>query len=80
MYIVYVLHSSQFDKIYIGYTSDLASRMRSHNKLSKKGWTVKYRPWEVVHTEVFELKSEAMRREKELKSHRGRDYIREEIL
>ena len=77
---IYVLHSLQSDKIYIGYTSDLASRLESHNKLATKGWTIKFRPWRLVHTEVFETKAEAMHREKQLKSARGREFIREEIL
>ena len=80
MYIVYVLHSEKFNKIYIGYTSNLEERLLSHNKLGKKGWTVKYRPWELVHKEEFSSKAEAMKREKELKSSRGRNFIRTEIL
>jgi hypothetical protein len=39
---VYVLHSVQHDKIYIGYSSDLESRLKSHNELATKGWTVKW--------------------------------------
>jgi len=79
MYTVYVLHSKKFDKIYIGYSSDIESRINSHNNLATKGWTVKYRPWGIVYTEAYELKSEAMQRERELKSHRGRNYIRKMI-
>jgi putative endonuclease len=77
---VYVLHSGQYDKIYIGYTSDLESRLNSRNELATKGWTVKFRPWSLVHTETFETKAEAMGREKQLKSARGREFIRKEIL
>nr|WP_237249358.1 GIY-YIG nuclease family protein [Sphingobacterium faecale] len=40
MYTVYVLYSPVYDKIYIGYTGNLANRLLSHNKLSTKGWTV----------------------------------------
>ncbi len=80
MFTVYVLYSEKFDKIYIGYTSDLEQRFLSHNKLSKKGYTVKFRPWKIVYTEQFEDKKEAMRREKALKSSRGRYFIRNEIL
>lgn len=72
MFTVYALHSPNYDKIYIGYTSDLDSRMRSHNELGTKGWTIKYRPWEVVYTEEHQTKAEAMRREKQLKSAKGR--------
>ena len=80
MYTVYVLHSSTYGKIYVGYTSNLLERFKSHNELSKKGYTKKYRPWLVVHVEMFEDKSEAMKREKGLKSGQGRKYIHEAIL
>ena len=75
MYTVYALYSPGYDKIYIGYTSNLEQRMLSHNKLGKKGWTKRYRPWEIIFTEGFEDKAEAMKREKQLKSAKGRDYV-----
>ena len=79
MYTVYVLHSPTFDKIYIGYTSNLIQRLLSHNELATKGYTIKFRPWIVVHKEEFEDKSDAMKREKELKSFKGREWIRGKI-
>ena len=75
MYIVYILYSVRFNKIYIGYTSDLENRFKSHNELGIKGWTIRFRPWEILHTENFESKSNAMKREKQLKSAAGRDFI-----
>ena len=75
MFTVYVLYSESFGKIYIGYTSDLAERFKSHNELATKGWTIKFRPWKIVHTEFFENKSDAMRREQELKTAKGREWI-----
>ena len=80
MYTVYVLHSATSDKIYIGYTTDIENRLLSHNKLATKGWTIKFRPWKLIYSEEFTSKSEAMKREKELKSHQGREYIRKELL
>ena len=77
---VYVLFSPTFNKIYIGFSSDLEGRLLSHNFLATKGWTVKFRPWTLVHTESFLTKVEAMKREKELKSAKGREYIRKQIL
>ncbi len=53
IFTVYVLFSAKFNKIYIGFTSDLIKRFYSHNQLSKKGFTIKYRPWFVCYTEVF---------------------------
>ncbi|HZV71872.1 MAG TPA: GIY-YIG nuclease family protein [Saprospiraceae bacterium] len=80
MYTVYVLYSEPFHKIYIGFTSDLENRFLSHNKLAKKGWTVQFRPWIILHTETFESKAEAMKREKELKGAKGREWIWNKIL
>ena len=79
-YIVYILHSSKHDKIYIGYSSDLEKRMLSHNHLATKGWTIKFRPWNLVYQESFQNKKEAMSREKQLKSAKGRSWIRQTIL
>jgi putative endonuclease len=80
MFTVYVLQSIHFDKIYIGYTSNLENRVMSHNHSQNKGWTRSFMPWRVVYTEIFESKQDAMSREKELKSFRGRTFIRNEIL
>ncbi|MFY0689965.1 MAG: GIY-YIG nuclease family protein [Cyclobacteriaceae bacterium] len=79
IFTVYVLYSAKFDKIYIGYTSNLLERFQSHNELSKKGYTVKYRPWIVCYCEWFEAKKEAIKREKQLKSARGRQFLWDHI-
>jgi putative endonuclease len=79
MFTVYVLYSAVYNKIYIGFTSDLQVRFLFHNQISKRGWTVRYRPWIVCYTEEFSSKTDAMRREKELKTARGRDFIWEKI-
>jgi putative endonuclease len=75
MFTVYVLYSGRFDKIYIGYTTDLSARLLSHNEKATKGWTIRFRPWELLHTEIFESKADAMQREKQLKSAAGRHWI-----
>ena len=79
MFTVYVLHSTSFNKIYVGYTSDMEGRMKSHNFLATKGFTSRFRPWKVVHMESYETKTAALKREKELKSARGRKFIWELI-
>ncbi len=75
MFTVYVLYSKTFDKIYVGYTSDINQRLLSHNELGKKGWTIKFRPWNLIYKEEFAAKGEAMKREKELKTATGRIFI-----
>jgi len=80
MYGVYVLHSPAFDKIYVGQSSQVATRLHFHNHGPTKGWTARYRPWELVHSEEFATRSEAVMREKQLKSARGRRWIWEEVV
>ena len=80
MYGVYVLYSSKFNKIYIGQSSQVATRLHFHNEGPEKGWTARFRPWKLVHQEEFATRSEAIKREKQLKSARGRRWIREELL
>jgi len=54
MYTVYVLHSKNYDRLYIGMTSNLKQRMMSHNSLAKRGFTMRYRPWTLIGPHVLE--------------------------
>jgi putative endonuclease len=74
MFTVYVLYSQKYDQIYIGATSDLANRFLSHNELATKGHTIKYRPWVIAYIEEFPTKSEALKRETQLKTTNGRAF------
>ncbi|MWB95188.1 GIY-YIG nuclease family protein [Flavobacterium sp. GA093] len=78
-FIVYILFSEKFNKNYTGYTSNLIERFKSHNSLETKGYTLKYRPWKVIHVEFFNSKSEAIKREKYLKTGIGREFIKKII-
>jgi putative endonuclease len=78
-YVVYVLYSPKFHKIYVGYASDLEGRIRSHNELAKRGYTVKFRPWVIAFTEEYGSKREALKREKALKSGQGRAFVWKKI-
>jgi putative endonuclease len=75
MFLVYALFSEKYQKIYVEYTSDIEQRLLSHNELGTKGYTLRYRPWRLIYTESFLLKSDAMKREKQLKSAKGREFI-----
>jgi len=79
MFIVYVLHSQNFDKNYVGYTSDIEKRLFAHNHPSNKGWTKSFQPWKIIYTEEFVKKKDAMIREKQLKSSKGREFIRKNV-
>ena len=74
-FVAYILYSEKYHKIYIGYSSALIQRFYSHNHVSKKGHTLKYRPWLVLEVEFQKTKKQAMQREKFLKSGKGREYI-----
>ncbi|MFM7629406.1 MAG: GIY-YIG nuclease family protein [Algoriphagus sp.] len=56
MFFVYVLYSPSANKFYVGYTSNLESRLLSYNLLGIKDWTKPYRPWNLVYTEPCETK------------------------
>jgi putative endonuclease len=73
-FIVYILYSEKFDKHYTGFTSKVATRIKSHNEFGN-GWTARCRPWKLINTNEFESKTEAMAYEKWLKSGIGRDFI-----
>jgi putative endonuclease len=79
-YCVYVLYSEKWDRLYIGYSAASMVRFYFHNALAKKGFTIKFRTWKMIHLEVFSFKNEAMKREKQLKGGQGRAWVREVIL
>jgi len=69
------------NKIYIGQTADIDSRLQRHNGLLKnkgKSYTHKNNKdeWKLIYKEDFNTRQEAMKRERELKSFRGREFIR----
>ncbi|EDM43461.1 hypothetical protein SCB49_00390 [unidentified eubacterium SCB49] len=73
-HVVYILYSRRFDKTYVGCTSSIISRFHSHNTYATKGWTVRYRPWEVFHIAFFDTKPEALSKEKWFKTGAGRRH------
>jgi putative endonuclease len=62
MYYVYVLYSTKYHKMYIGYSSEPEKRLLSHNDERNTGWSKRYQPWQIIHIEEFEAKSEALKR------------------
>ena len=75
MYYTYVLYAENYHKIYIGQTANLKQRLKTHNSIENDGWTARYQPWVLIYSEQFETRAEAMRREKALKSAKGRAFI-----
>ena len=79
-FVVYCLWSKAFDKIYIGYTSNLIERFKSHNSLGTKGFTAQYRPWIVVDVIFCMSKKEALITEKVMKQSNNRAKLRNLII
>ena len=67
---VYVLKSLKDQKYYIGETADIQARLEFHNKGLQRS-TKNRTPFELVYIEEFETRSEALKREKQLKSWKG---------
>jgi len=73
-YWVYVLSSEKVSRQYIGHTENLQARLLRHSEGIVFS-TAPYRPWVLVQAERFSTRSEAMRRERFLKSGKGRELL-----
>jgi len=73
-YYVYILRNSSRNFIYIGYSEDLKARIKSHN-LGRVRSTKPYIPLELIHYEAYKNRKDAKRREKYLKSNKGRTTL-----
>lgn len=78
MFYIYILKNKD-GKIYIGQTNNLMDRLNRHNlgltKSTKFGL-----PWKIMYSENFETRSEAMKREKDLKGGQGREWIKNKFI
>ena len=70
----YILYSSKLDKYYVGSTSDIERRLGEHNR-GKGTYTRLGMPWELVYSEEFFSKKEAVAREMKIKKRKSRTYI-----
>ena len=71
----YILYSKSLDKYYIGHSCEnLQERLRKHLS-NHKGFTAKVKDWIIVHFEIFNSKSEAYRREQEIKAWKSKSKI-----
>ena len=75
---VYIVHSTSRNRFYIGASSQPEERLKKHNN-RHKGFTASAADWKIVHREEFENKTEALAREKEIKSWKSAERIRQLI-
>ena len=76
MFYVYVLKSCVSTRLYVGYTANLKVRMKQHQ--NKKVWTTaRMGEVELIFYEAFKSKPDALRREKYLKTSKGKSSIKQ---
>ncbi len=71
---IYILQNFLKNFIYIGYSEDLVKRIKHHNSGKVKS-TKTYLPLKLIHYEAYLTKSDAKRREKYLKTNKGRTTL-----
>ncbi len=73
-YFVYAI----YNKVYIGQTENLDLRLKLHNdKFFKHSYTSRYDGnWNLIYQEKVVDRTEAIKREKQLKSCQGRQFIK----
>ena len=65
---VYIVRCKD-DSLYTGYTNNIEARIKKHNDGKGAKYTKTRRPVVLVHQESFETKSEALKREYEIKTY-----------
>jgi len=73
-YFVYVLRSKEFKNRYIGCTADICNRLNEHNQ-GRCRYTSGRRPWQLIYKEEYGTLPEARKREKFLKTGKGREEL-----
>jgi putative endonuclease len=80
MYSIYVIYNAVPRRFYIGQTCNLENRLTEHNRKVFKGYTARFPgKWVLIYEESVATRPEALRREKQLKSFRGREFIKKFI-
>ena len=78
MYYVYIIFSAKINKYYVGSTENLELRIIKHN-LGTTRYTSQTNDWKIVYCENYQSKTEALKRENEIKRKKSRKYI-EDLL
>src|SRR5882672_8996040 len=75
MYFVYILRSLKNKRFYTGSTDNVERRFAEHNSGRSKA-TRHVRPFELLHVERYSTRTEAVRRERLLKTGKGRNELK----
>jgi putative endonuclease len=78
MFYVYVLRSTKSGRLYTGFTSDLRKRLGEHQR-SLAPYTRSRGPYELIYYEACRNASDALMREKYLKTGVGKRYLNNRV-
>jgi putative endonuclease len=78
VYYLYVLQSESTGRFYVGHTRDLAERLQRHDH-GRSLFTKSKGPFRLVYLEKYGSRSEAAKREAEIKAKKSRPYIEQLI-
>lgn len=78
MFYVYALVSDKDGTLYIGQTDNIDRRVAEHNSGKTKSIKSKI-PFRLIYSEEFEIREDAVKRERKLKSGYGREFLKEHI-
>ncbi len=78
VYYLYVLQSELTGRYYVGHTKDLKERVKRHD-YGRSQFTRSRGPYKVVYVEKYASRSEAAKREAEIKAKKSRPYIEQLI-
>ena len=79
MYYTYVLLSKKDEKYYAGYSKNLKLRFKQHQD-GKVLSTKNRRPFILIYYEACLNQSDALRREKYLKTHYGKMFLKKRLI
>ena len=74
MFYVYIIHSPHWQRYYVGSAEDVEKRLQQHNA-GKSASTRAGMPWELIHTESFTTRADAVLRERKIKSRGIKRYL-----
>lgn len=78
MHYIYILKSTKDGKYYTGFSSDLKKRLKEHNSGNVQS-TRNRRPLELIYYEAYQEKTQALKREKFLKTTKGKLQLRKQL-
>jgi len=79
MFYVYILKSKLDNKLYTGFTSNLHNRLTDHQQ-GNVASTKNRRPLELIYYEAYKEKENALKREKFLKTTKGKLQLKKQVL